>query len=179
MLKQKLLARRGETLAIVGASGSGKSTLVDEILFRRLAQVFYHGKDTPGKDSYFHKNRVGFEFGDASLSPDGTSHLLLVGLAHVAQLGDQLFHLRPLAFVERHVFDRLGQAECRRGGKKKDRHNDRADGRRAPRTRYVHAQDAIPGPQLRHGHARPVLARRRRGAGRGAGGRARWRPPTP
>jgi excinuclease ABC subunit A len=38
----------GRFVCITGVSGSGKSTLVDEILYRRLAQLFYRAKDRPG-----------------------------------------------------------------------------------------------------------------------------------
>ena len=38
----------GKFVCITGVSGSGKSTLVDEILYRRLAQIFYRAKDRPG-----------------------------------------------------------------------------------------------------------------------------------
>jgi excinuclease ABC subunit A len=38
----------GKFVCITGVSGSGKSTLVDEILYRKLAQVFYRAKDRPG-----------------------------------------------------------------------------------------------------------------------------------
>jgi len=38
----------GVFVAITGVSGSGKSTLVNEILYRRLAQVLYKAKDRPG-----------------------------------------------------------------------------------------------------------------------------------
>jgi excinuclease ABC subunit A len=38
----------GKFVCIAGVSGSGKSTLVDEILYRRLAQLFYRAKDRPG-----------------------------------------------------------------------------------------------------------------------------------
>ncbi|MBI2871295.1 MAG: excinuclease ABC subunit UvrA [Candidatus Omnitrophica bacterium] len=34
---------------VTGVSGSGKSTLVDDILYRALAQKFYHAKETPGR----------------------------------------------------------------------------------------------------------------------------------
>jgi excinuclease ABC subunit A len=38
----------GKFVCVSGVSGSGKSTLIDEILYRRLAQIFYHAKDRPG-----------------------------------------------------------------------------------------------------------------------------------
>lgn len=38
----------GKFVCITGVSGSGKSTLVDEILYRRLAQVFYRSKERAG-----------------------------------------------------------------------------------------------------------------------------------
>ena len=37
------------TVQAKGANGSGKSSLIDEILHRKLAQVFYRAKDTPGE----------------------------------------------------------------------------------------------------------------------------------
>ncbi|MCX7912009.1 MAG: excinuclease ABC subunit UvrA, partial [Dehalococcoidales bacterium] len=39
----------GRFVCVTGVSGSGKSTLIDEILYRRLAQVFYHAKEKPGE----------------------------------------------------------------------------------------------------------------------------------
>ncbi len=38
----------GKFVCITGVSGSGKSTLIDEILYRKLAQLFYRAKDMPG-----------------------------------------------------------------------------------------------------------------------------------
>ncbi len=38
----------GKFVCITGVSGSGKSTLVDEILYRRLAQIFYRAKERAG-----------------------------------------------------------------------------------------------------------------------------------
>ncbi len=38
----------GTFICITGVSGSGKSTLIDDILFKALAQKFYHAKDKPG-----------------------------------------------------------------------------------------------------------------------------------
>jgi excinuclease ABC subunit A len=38
----------GKFVCITGVSGSGKSTLIDEILYRKLAQIFYRAKDSPG-----------------------------------------------------------------------------------------------------------------------------------
>jgi excinuclease ABC subunit A len=38
----------GRFICITGVSGSGKSTLVDEILYRRLAQLFYRAKERAG-----------------------------------------------------------------------------------------------------------------------------------
>ncbi len=36
-------------VCISGVSGSGKSTLVNEVLYKKLAQIFYKAKDKPGK----------------------------------------------------------------------------------------------------------------------------------
>ncbi len=38
----------GAFICITGVSGSGKSTLIDEILHKKLAQVFYRAKEKPG-----------------------------------------------------------------------------------------------------------------------------------
>jgi excinuclease ABC subunit A len=56
----------GEFVCITGVSGSGKSTLVDEILYRRLAQVFYHARDTPGR----HDSITGLEHIDKVVNVD-------------------------------------------------------------------------------------------------------------
>ena len=39
----------GLLVCVTGVSGSGKSTLVHEILYKKLAQVLYRGKDRPGQ----------------------------------------------------------------------------------------------------------------------------------
>ena len=39
----------GQFVCITGVSGSGKSTLISEILYKKLAQMFYKAKDRPGK----------------------------------------------------------------------------------------------------------------------------------
>lgn len=39
----------GMLVCITGVSGSGKSTLIEEILYKRLAQIFYRAKDRPGE----------------------------------------------------------------------------------------------------------------------------------
>jgi len=39
----------GKFVCISGVSGSGKSTLVNEVLYKKLAQIFYKAKDRPGK----------------------------------------------------------------------------------------------------------------------------------
>jgi len=38
----------GSLVCVTGVSGSGKSTLINEVLYKRLAQVFYRAKDRPG-----------------------------------------------------------------------------------------------------------------------------------
>ena len=38
----------GGLICITGVSGSGKSSLTNEILFKKLAQILYHGRDLPG-----------------------------------------------------------------------------------------------------------------------------------
>jgi excinuclease ABC subunit A len=38
----------GRFVCITGVSGSGKSTLIEDILYKKLAQVFYRAKDRPG-----------------------------------------------------------------------------------------------------------------------------------
>jgi excinuclease ABC subunit A len=39
----------GKFVCISGVSGSGKSTLVNEVLYKKLAKIFYKAKDRPGK----------------------------------------------------------------------------------------------------------------------------------
>ncbi len=39
----------GRFVCITGVSGSGKSTLIDEILYKKLAQILYKAKDRPGE----------------------------------------------------------------------------------------------------------------------------------
>ncbi len=39
----------GMLVCITGVSGSGKSTLIEEILYKKLAQIFYRAKDRPGE----------------------------------------------------------------------------------------------------------------------------------
>ncbi len=39
----------GKFVCITGVSGSGKSTLVDDILYRKLSQIFYRSKERPGE----------------------------------------------------------------------------------------------------------------------------------
>ena len=38
----------GEFICVTGVSGSGKSTLIDEILHKKLAQIFYRSRERPG-----------------------------------------------------------------------------------------------------------------------------------
>ncbi|HEY64357.1 MAG TPA: excinuclease ABC subunit UvrA [Caldilineae bacterium] len=39
----------GKLVVVTGVSGSGKSTLIIDVLYRRLAQIFYRAKEKPGK----------------------------------------------------------------------------------------------------------------------------------
>jgi len=39
----------GKFVGITGVSGSGKSTLIDDILYKKLAQLFYRARERPGK----------------------------------------------------------------------------------------------------------------------------------
>ncbi|HJO83325.1 MAG TPA: excinuclease ABC subunit UvrA, partial [SAR202 cluster bacterium] len=39
----------GKLVCITGVSGSGKSTLIYEILYKKLAQIFYRSRDRPGE----------------------------------------------------------------------------------------------------------------------------------
>jgi excinuclease ABC subunit A len=56
----------GQFVAITGVSGSGKSTLVNEILYRRLAQIISRAKDRPGA----HDRIEGVEFIDKVIDID-------------------------------------------------------------------------------------------------------------
>jgi excinuclease ABC subunit A len=56
----------GQFVAITGVSGSGKSTLVNEILYRRLAQMISRAKDRPGD----HDRIEGVEFIDKVIDID-------------------------------------------------------------------------------------------------------------
>ncbi|MFH1032173.1 MAG: excinuclease ABC subunit UvrA [Chloroflexota bacterium] len=38
----------GRFVCVTGVSGSGKSTLINEILYKKLAQLFYHSREKPG-----------------------------------------------------------------------------------------------------------------------------------
>ncbi len=38
----------GKFVCVTGVSGSGKSTLIDEVLYRRLAQIFYRSRESAG-----------------------------------------------------------------------------------------------------------------------------------
>ncbi len=56
----------GQFVAITGVSGSGKSTLVNEILYRRLAQIISRAKDRPGA----HDRIEGVEYIDKVIEID-------------------------------------------------------------------------------------------------------------
>jgi excinuclease ABC subunit A len=56
----------GELVCIAGVSGSGKSTLVNEILFKKMAQVFNGAREKPGD----HDGIDGLEFIDKVIAID-------------------------------------------------------------------------------------------------------------
>ena len=56
----------GVLVCVTGVSGSGKSTLVYEILYKKLAQVLYRGKDRPGQ----HEAVLGVEHVDKVVNID-------------------------------------------------------------------------------------------------------------
>jgi len=56
----------GCLVGVAGVSGSGKSSLVNDILFRRLAQVFFHARERPGN----HDRIDGLEHLDKVVSVD-------------------------------------------------------------------------------------------------------------
>jgi len=56
----------GQFVAVTGVSGSGKSTLVNEILYRRLAQIISRAKDRPGA----HDRIEGVEYIDKVIDID-------------------------------------------------------------------------------------------------------------
>jgi excinuclease ABC subunit A len=39
----------GKLVCISGVSGSGKSTLMNDVLYKKLAQIYYHAREKPGK----------------------------------------------------------------------------------------------------------------------------------
>ncbi len=58
----------GKFVCVTGVSGSGKSSLIIEILYKRLAQIFYRGRDKPGK----HEAILGLEHLDKVIDIDQT-----------------------------------------------------------------------------------------------------------
>jgi excinuclease ABC subunit A len=56
----------GKFVCVTGVSGSGKSTLIDEILYRKLAQVFYRARERAGE----HDAITGLEFIDKVINID-------------------------------------------------------------------------------------------------------------
>jgi excinuclease ABC subunit A len=58
----------GKFVCVSGVSGSGKSTLINEVLYKKLAQIFYKAKDKPGNCDAIH----GTEYIDKVLNIDQT-----------------------------------------------------------------------------------------------------------
>ena len=56
----------GKFVVVTGVSGSGKSSLIIEVLYKRLAQIFYRAKDKPGK----HETILGVEYLDKVIDID-------------------------------------------------------------------------------------------------------------
>jgi excinuclease ABC subunit A len=56
----------GKFVVVTGVSGSGKSSLIIEVLYKRLAQIFYRAKDKPGK----HETILGVEHLDKVIDID-------------------------------------------------------------------------------------------------------------
>ena len=56
----------GKLVCITGVSGSGKSTLINEVLYKKLAQVLYKAKDRPGQVDKI----LGIEFIDKVVNID-------------------------------------------------------------------------------------------------------------
>jgi excinuclease ABC subunit A len=56
----------GKFVCVTGVSGSGKSSLIVDILYRRLAQMFYNSRDKPGK----HETILGVEHLDKVINID-------------------------------------------------------------------------------------------------------------
>ncbi len=56
----------GELICVTGVSGSGKSSLTYEILFKRLAQIIYRGRELPGE----HDDLLGVENVDKVVNID-------------------------------------------------------------------------------------------------------------
>ena len=56
----------GLLVCVTGVSGSGKSTLVNEVLYKKLAQLLYRGKDRPGE----HEAILGVEHIDKVVNID-------------------------------------------------------------------------------------------------------------
>jgi excinuclease ABC subunit A len=56
----------GRFVCITGVSGSGKSTLIDQILYRRLAQLFYRSRERAGECDYI----IGIEHIDKVVNID-------------------------------------------------------------------------------------------------------------
>ena len=56
----------GKFVCVTGVSGSGKSTLIADILYKKLAQVFYHSRERPGD----HDAVLGTQFIDKVVNID-------------------------------------------------------------------------------------------------------------
>ena len=92
----------GKFVCITGVSGSGKSSLMIEILYKRLAQVFFHSRERPGK----HEEITGLE-----QSGQGHRHRPVAHRAHAALQPGHLY--QRLYRHPRSLCHRAGSAHAR------------------------------------------------------------------